>query len=155
MYSRQFFHVSKLRKLYIFFFFVKLINVSNHLTKHVIEQVIGLDLAMDPQDIDTILTVFTTSRCQLLMTLKLLVNDHKRIQHTPLDTRHRIRQLMYFCLIHKSNLVCRQSTRMNKRCFSILCHPLKTTGALASTGVIDIEEIVAMFLHILAHDMKN
>ncbi|TYK11927.1 putative nuclease HARBI1 [Cucumis melo var. makuwa] len=49
--------------------------------------------------------------------LKLLMNDHKRLQHTPFNTR--------------------------------------TTSGLASTEVVDVEEMVVMFLDILAHDVKN
>ncbi|KAL4033319.1 hypothetical protein IC575_006406 [Cucumis melo] len=85
----------------------------------------------------------------------LLNNDTKRITHIPHDTRHRIRQLAYFRVIHASDLVCRQSTRMDRRCFAILCHLLRTISGLTSTEVVDIEEMVAMFLHILAHDVKN
>uniref|UniRef100_A0A9I9DLI9 DUF8040 domain-containing protein n=1 Tax=Cucumis melo TaxID=3656 RepID=A0A9I9DLI9_CUCME len=44
---------------------------------------------------------------------------------------------------------------MDRRCFAILCHLLRTTARLVGTEVIDVEEMVAMFLHILAHDMKN
>ncbi|KAL4028508.1 hypothetical protein IC575_011705 [Cucumis melo] len=110
---------------------------------------------MDPQELVMILTVFTTSQRQLLLTLELLLNDHKRIKHTSFDSRHRIRQLAYFRLIHKSDLCCRQSTRMDRRCFAILCHLLRTSAGLVGTEVIDVEEMVAMFLHILAHDVKN
>uniref|UniRef100_A0A9I9E4A7 DUF8040 domain-containing protein n=1 Tax=Cucumis melo TaxID=3656 RepID=A0A9I9E4A7_CUCME len=52
-------------------------------------------------------------------------------------------------MIHGSNLVCRQSTRMDRRCFAILCHLLRTIAGLTSTKVADVEEMVAMFLHIL------
>ncbi|XP_008455792.1 protein ALP1-like [Cucumis melo] len=44
---------------------------------------------------------------------------------------------------------------MDRRCFAILCHLLRTTAGLVETEVIDVEEMVAMFLHILAHDVKN
>ncbi|XP_008456228.1 uncharacterized protein LOC103496233 [Cucumis melo] len=44
---------------------------------------------------------------------------------------------------------------MDRRCFAVLCHLLRTIGGLMLTEVIDVEEIVAMFLHILAHDVKN
>ncbi|KAL0543815.1 hypothetical protein IC582_018920 [Cucumis melo] len=114
---------------------------------------------MDPQELVTILTVFTTSQRPLLLTLELLLNDHKKIKHTSFDSRHCIRhcirQLAYFRLIHESDLCCRQSTRMDRRCFAILCHLLRTTAGLVETEVIDVEEMVAMFLHILAHDVKN
>ncbi|KAA0036556.1 retrotransposon protein [Cucumis melo var. makuwa] len=87
--------------------------------------------------------------------LELLKNDTKRITHIPYETRHRIRQLAYFRMIHGSDLVCRQSTRMDRRCFVILCHLLRTITGLTLTEVVDVEEMVAMFLHILAHDVKN
>ncbi|TYK30845.1 retrotransposon protein [Cucumis melo var. makuwa] len=44
---------------------------------------------------------------------------------------------------------------MDRRCFTILCHLLRTIAGLRSTEVVDVEEMVAMFLHILAHDVKN
>ncbi|KAA0063753.1 putative nuclease HARBI1 [Cucumis melo var. makuwa] len=44
---------------------------------------------------------------------------------------------------------------MDRRCFAILCHLLRTTARLVRTEVIDVEEMVAMFLHILAHDLHN
>ncbi|KAL4030828.1 hypothetical protein IC575_009080 [Cucumis melo] len=72
-----------------------------------------------------------------------------------MKTWHRIRQLAYVRMIHASNLVCRQNTRMDHRCFTIMCHLLKTIARLTSMEVVDVEEIVAMFLHILAHDVKN
>ncbi|KAA0047698.1 retrotransposon protein [Cucumis melo var. makuwa] len=84
--------------------------------------------------------------------LELLKNDTKRITHIPHETRHRIRQLAYLRMIHGSYLVCRQSTRMDRRCFTILCHLLRTIVGLTLTEVIDVEEMVAMFLHILVHD---
>uniref|UniRef100_A0A9I9E838 Retrotransposon protein n=1 Tax=Cucumis melo TaxID=3656 RepID=A0A9I9E838_CUCME len=44
---------------------------------------------------------------------------------------------------------------MDRRCFAILCHLLRTIAGLTSTEVVDVEEMVAMFLHILAHNVKN
>ncbi|KAL0546689.1 hypothetical protein IC582_016601 [Cucumis melo] len=58
-------------------------------------------------------------------------------------------------MIHGSDLVWRQSTRMNQRCFAILCHLVRAIAGLTSTQVVDVEEMVAMFLHILAYDVKN
>ncbi|KAA0055382.1 retrotransposon protein [Cucumis melo var. makuwa] len=55
-------------------------------------------------------------------------------------------------MIHESNLVCRQSTRMDRRTFAILCHLLRNVAGLSSTEIVDVEEMVAMFLHVLAHD---
>ncbi|KAA0044938.1 retrotransposon protein [Cucumis melo var. makuwa] len=83
------------------------------------------------------------------------MNNNKRLPHTPPDTRHRIRELAYFRMIHESDLVCRQSTRMDRRTFAILCHLLRNVAGLSSTEIVDVEEMVAVFLHVLAHDVKN
>ncbi|KAA0038310.1 retrotransposon protein [Cucumis melo var. makuwa] len=44
---------------------------------------------------------------------------------------------------------------MDRRTFAILYHLLQTVSGLSSTEVVDVEEMVAMFLHVLAHDVKN
>ncbi|XP_008444024.1 uncharacterized protein LOC103487473 [Cucumis melo] len=44
---------------------------------------------------------------------------------------------------------------MDRRCFLILCHLLRTRADLESTEHVDVEEMVALFLHVLAHDVKN
>ncbi|KAA0067645.1 retrotransposon protein [Cucumis melo var. makuwa] len=110
---------------------------------------------MDQQTLLGVLTVFTLAQRQMLLTLELLMDNNKRLPHTPSNTRHRIRQLMYFRMIHESDLVCRQSTRMDKRTFAILYHLLRNLSGLSSTKIVDVEEMVAMFLYVLAHDLKN
>lgn len=44
---------------------------------------------------------------------------------------------------------------MDRQTFTILYNMVQTSGRLAPTRCVDVEEIVAMFLHILAHDVKN
>ncbi|XP_050946534.1 uncharacterized protein LOC127151158 [Cucumis melo] len=44
---------------------------------------------------------------------------------------------------------------MDRQKFAILCHLLRTVSGLSSTEIVDVEEIVAMFLPVLAHDVKN
>ncbi|KAA0026210.1 putative nuclease HARBI1 [Cucumis melo var. makuwa] len=44
---------------------------------------------------------------------------------------------------------------MDMRTFAILYHLLKTVTSLSSTEIVDVKEMVAMFLHILVHDVKN
>ena len=100
-------------------------------------------------------SAFTITQRQMLMTLEALLNDHKRITQILVDTRNRIRHLAYFRMIHESDLVCRQSTRMGRRCFAILCHLLQTRVSLELSKVVDVEEMVAIFLHVLGHDVKN
>ena len=69
--------------------------------------------------------------------------------------RHQIRQLNYYRMIHESDLACLESTRMDRRTFFILCHHLRTIGGLQGTKNMDVEEMVAIFLHIISHDVKN
>ncbi|KAL4022707.1 hypothetical protein IC575_016451 [Cucumis melo] len=109
---------------------------------------------MDQQTLIGVLTAFTLVQCQILLTLKLLMNNNKCLPHTSSDTRHRIRELAYFRMIHESDLVCRQSTQMDRRTFAILCHLLRNVAGLSSTEIVDVEEMIAMFA-ILAHDVKN
>ncbi|KAL0534506.1 hypothetical protein IC582_028797 [Cucumis melo] len=119
------------------------------------EQVVNLVFLMDEHEFVSLLNAFITSQRQLLLMSNLLNNDMKRITHIPHDIRHKIRQLAYVRMINASDLVCHQSTRMDRRWFVILCHLLRTIGGLTSTEVVDVEEMVAMFIHILAHDVKN
>lgn len=39
--------------------------------------------------------------------------------------------------------------------FEKLCRTLRDKGGLVATRYVTIKEIVALFLHILAHDLKN
>ncbi|KAL4017996.1 hypothetical protein IC575_021583 [Cucumis melo] len=110
---------------------------------------------MDQQTLLGVLTAFTLAQRQILLMLELPMNDNRHIIYTPSDTRHRIRQLAYFHMTRKSDLVCRQSTRMDKRTFAILCHLLRTVSGLSSTEIVDVEKMVVMFLHVLTHDVKN
>ncbi|KAL0559554.1 hypothetical protein IC582_004168 [Cucumis melo] len=41
---------------------------------------------------------------------------------------------------------------MDRQTFAILCHLLRTIVGLSSTDIVDVEEMVVMFLHVLAHD---
>ena len=69
--------------------------------------------------------------------------------------KHQIRQLNFFCLIYEDDQTCHENTPMDRRMFTILCHLLRTTGGLRPTKYVDVEEIVAIFLHIVAHEVKN
>ena len=85
---------------------------------------------MDQQTLLGFLTTFTLAQRQMLQTLDALMNDNKRLPHTPSDTRHRIRQLTYFRMIHESDFVYRKSTRMDMRTFAIQCHLLRIVAGV-------------------------
>lgn len=58
-------------------------------------------------------------------------------------------------LVYDTDLACLEELRMDRLTFVKLCGMLCTTGQLQETKKTDIEEIVAIFLHILAHHTKN
>ncbi|TYK03809.1 putative nuclease HARBI1 [Cucumis melo var. makuwa] len=41
---------------------------------------------------------------------------------------------------------------MDKRIFAILCHLLRTVAGVSLTKIVDVEEMVVMFLQVLTHD---
>ncbi|KAL5546236.1 hypothetical protein UlMin_005923 [Ulmus minor] len=69
--------------------------------------------------------------------------------------RHQIRELNYHRMTHESDLACIENTRMDRRTFSILCQHLRTIGGLKGIKNMNVEEMVAIFLHIISHDVKN
>ncbi|XP_074324810.1 uncharacterized protein LOC141661704 [Apium graveolens] len=50
---------------------------------------------------------------------------------------------------------CRDELRLDIPRFEKLCHLLETRGGLVTTKHVTVKEVVALFLHILAHDLKN
>ncbi|KAK3187819.1 hypothetical protein Dsin_027380 [Dipteronia sinensis] len=44
---------------------------------------------------------------------------------------------------------------MDRRTFAVLCELLRNTGRLKTNGLVSIEEQLCIFLHILAHHVKN
>lgn len=58
-------------------------------------------------------------------------------------------------LVYTDDLECIDNLRMDRRTFTTLCAMLRTTGRLKDSRNIDVEEMVAMFLNILAHHIKN
>ncbi|MFQ6629606.1 hypothetical protein Gotur_006624 [Gossypium turneri] len=58
-------------------------------------------------------------------------------------------------LIYASDETCIEQVRMNRTAFFKLCEMLQTLGGLKSSRNILVDEQVAMFLHIIAHHLKN
>ncbi|XP_058217414.1 uncharacterized protein LOC131328489 [Rhododendron vialii] len=57
--------------------------------------------------------------------------------------------------VYKSDSKCMNDFRMPRRPFLKLCHLLSTIGKLKPTRHMLVDEQVAIFLHILAHHIKN
>ncbi|XP_020271024.1 uncharacterized protein LOC109846211 [Asparagus officinalis] len=70
------------------------------------------------------------------------------------DERTYLRKSWIRTLICNANN-CVEQLRMNPQVFKRLCDVLCTRGGLVASRNVTIEEIVAMFLHILAHNVKN
>ncbi|XP_027153599.1 protein ALP1-like [Coffea eugenioides] len=58
-------------------------------------------------------------------------------------------------LYYGNNRVCVEQLRLNKHCFTVLCTNLREHCGLRDTRNITVEEAVAMFLYVLAHNFKN
>ncbi|KAL5569342.1 hypothetical protein UlMin_025917 [Ulmus minor] len=64
------------------------------------------------------------------------------------------RQIVYR-LVYESDSISLDNLRMTRYAFSRLCTMLEVVGGLKSSKYLCVDEQVAMFLHILAHHMKN
>ncbi|KAM6587387.1 hypothetical protein CsatA_009992 [Cannabis sativa] len=58
-------------------------------------------------------------------------------------------------LVYASDVNCVSQLKMDRQTFQRLCHILSTRENLRKTRNVSIEEMVAMFLYILAHHHKN
>jgi hypothetical protein len=89
--------------------------------------------------------------------LALVVLSHKW-KCWKIERRIKIKELrsqrMYH-LICESDVKCINDLRLNRRKFHILCEMLRDVGGLRGTRNTPLEEIVAAFLHTLAHHVKN
>ncbi|KAL6529587.1 hypothetical protein OROGR_015210 [Orobanche gracilis] len=55
----------------------------------------------------------------------------------------------------ENDRICREQLRLDKRRFKKLCHLLQSKGWLVTTRNVTVKEVVAHFLHVLGHDLKN
>ena len=71
------------------------------------------------------------------------------------DDRIRARFLNINSIIQISDQVCVDNIRMDRNCFGNLCGMLRDIGGLRGNKNMDMKEMVALFLYILAHNKKN
>lgn len=69
--------------------------------------------------------------------------------------RQYIRSMNLEKIVFDSDLASVEHIRMDRRAFHELCHLLKMQQRLKSSKNMDVEEIVAIFLYIISHDVKN
>ena len=76
--------------------------------------------------------------------------DRRQISHFPSNvSRSSIRY------VYESDTMFISQIRMTRMCFKKLCDMLETYRGLRTTRFINIEEQVDIFLHIIAHNVKN
>ena len=80
-----------------------------------------------------------------------------RFQHkeVPWNEHERAIKRAYWLDSLMNDRICKEQLRMDRRCFDKLCEVLVTRGDLVTTRNVTVIEIVAFFLHTLAHDLKN
>ncbi|XP_061343787.1 uncharacterized protein LOC133289801 [Gastrolobium bilobum] len=101
------------------------------------------------------LTMLLVSLCALLIRQIQGRRNNKRRVTLDHCRRARVREVDFLRIVHISDTACIENTRMDRRCFHKLCELVKTVGRLEPTAHMGVEEMVAIFLHILAHDVKN
>ncbi|KAL7250679.1 hypothetical protein ACSBR1_012659 [Camellia fascicularis] len=57
-------------------------------------------------------------------------------------------------LVRESDITCIEQLRMDRRCFMTLCHMVRTIGGLGHSKHVTLEKKMALFLYVLAHDLK-
>ncbi|KAI7992183.1 Protein ALP1-like [Camellia lanceoleosa] len=57
-------------------------------------------------------------------------------------------------LVRESDITCIEQLRMDRRCFMTLCHMVCTIDGLGHSKHVTLEEKMALFLYVLAHDLK-
>lgn len=93
------------------------------------------------------------------MVFYYLVQFDSQIQMSRLHIRgiasHTDRYTILHRYAYESDIMCLSQLRMNRRCFARLCCMLETLGGLKATRYMNVDEQVAIFLHMIAHNVKN
>lgn len=98
--------------------------------------------------------------CACTMLVQILFNlRRRRAQTHALNNRSFVRhetRLSYLdSIIGNSDTECVHELRMDRRSFGLLCELLRMDGRIKNDGLVSVEDQVCMFLHILAHHVKN
>ncbi|XLS44771.1 hypothetical protein HN51_001636, partial [Arachis hypogaea] len=90
----------------------------------------------------------------LILHFELMNDLMKKRKWNDNYSRQVIRDVSVDRIIYFSDLTCIENTRMDRRTFHALCNMLKVIGKLEPSRNMGVEEMVAIFLHIIAHDVK-
>ncbi|KMT04016.1 hypothetical protein BVRB_8g187200 [Beta vulgaris subsp. vulgaris] len=82
-------------------------------------------------------------------------NNRFKHMDMPWNEHERAMKRAYWLDSLMNDRICREQLRMDRSCFDKLCHVLVAKGGLVTNRKVIVLEIVAFFLHTLAHDLKN
>ncbi|KAL2897599.1 putative nuclease HARBI1, partial [Bienertia sinuspersici] len=82
-------------------------------------------------------------------------SDRFKHKDLPWNEHERAIKRAYWLDSLMNDRICKEQLRMDRRCFDKLCHVLVTRGGLVTTRNVTVLEVVAFFVHTLAHDLKN
>ncbi|KAM7463456.1 hypothetical protein LguiA_031577 [Lonicera macranthoides] len=81
--------------------------------------------------------------------------QERHLVKEPSEDLRGARELYLRRLYYGSERACKEQLRLSKDAFNSLCRKLRENGLLRETCYVSIEEAVAMFLYVLAHNLKN
>nr|GEX52627.1 hypothetical protein [Tanacetum cinerariifolium] len=100
--------------------------------------------------------LITTTIAFFLILIWVLILKYQRNKPRIGSSSSKIdRYLIMHRHVYGSDIMSISQIRMTRTCFSKLCHMLETFGGLRPTRNMDVDEQVAIFLHIVAHNAKN
>nr|XP_051228523.1 protein ALP1-like [Lolium perenne] len=125
------------------------------------------DMARPPKKWETIILWHTMRqrRVKILIILYLLLQVFLMLIRRRRYRMRRVRQPSWYDPITRaqalnnkirvSDTECIYQLRMDRHCFQVLCSLVREIGGVKDSRNMSVDEMVAMLLHILAHDEKN
>nr|GFB48469.1 hypothetical protein [Tanacetum cinerariifolium] len=104
----------------------------------------------------TFFNLMMTSVVFFVFSLWTLIVKYKRDQRRIRYSSSRMdRHSILDRYVYESDGVSISQIRMTQSCFKKLCDMLETYGKLSPSGSMDVDEQVAIFLHMCAHNVEN
>lgn len=107
--------------------------------------------ARETDDDDVILAAISF----IILVVGALYDQIYRVKEVTWNPSERVMKRAMWMGTLKNDRICKEQLRINLRCFEKLCIILESKGGLKTTRYVNVKEIVALFLHTLAHDLKN
>ena len=91
----------------------------------------------------------------MFVTMVISSRRYRQIPYSSFRLDFHAKRANLRAMIYSSDRTCFNQIRMYRATFDRLCHMLDTIGGLKPTRHMLVDEQVSMFLHILAHHVKN